>query len=472
MKTPDKMGTVASFFTYWDGPEFRPSEWNELDIEIVPSVQNNPFSMNVIYGDGVDKHESHKYAREFNPHDEWHTYTMEWTPDYISWSVDGQEMRHVDLDDPAVEQMVKEQTLRMNFWTPTFPSWGHGLDASDMPWYVLYDFVEVHTYDEEANEFNLHWRDEFNTFDHERWHKATGGFDSNSSIFHPDNVSVKGGNLVIKMEPIEAPVHHEVAVEHHEMAVEHHETIAAPILHHPHDRHRLQKAPHFDREQVREHRQAAHADAKFWQISPEEEAAHERMSELMKEHGRHQDQQEDDIAFTEFSHHGHKHHKEHDQYLPEYEHHSHEHYASEYGGDYYHYDEDMYHPAEKIEVPDYHDRHHYYAEGSSDSDSDDSDKSGDSDADWRDYQAYLRERIPEAAPKKQPLISAGPPLPTPQKPTKLKPVQPKPTPSPSPAPTPKPLIRPVPTPPQRPTAVMHEIEHDAPYLHHFEGPPY
>jgi len=59
MKAPDKMGTVSSFFTYWDGPHFKPSEWNELDIEIVPSVERNPFSMNIIYGDGHDKHESH-----------------------------------------------------------------------------------------------------------------------------------------------------------------------------------------------------------------------------------------------------------------------------------------------------------------------------------------------------------------------------------------------------------------------------
>ena len=52
MKTPDKKGTVSSFFTYWDGPDFTPAEWNELDIEIVPSVSHNPFSMNAIYGDG------------------------------------------------------------------------------------------------------------------------------------------------------------------------------------------------------------------------------------------------------------------------------------------------------------------------------------------------------------------------------------------------------------------------------------
>lgn len=108
MKAPDKKGTVSSFFTYWDGPDFTPTEWNELDIEIVPSVEHNPFSMNVIYGDGHDKKETHKYAHEFNPHDDWHTYAMEWTPDYISWSVDGHEVRHITHEDPAIDHMAKE----------------------------------------------------------------------------------------------------------------------------------------------------------------------------------------------------------------------------------------------------------------------------------------------------------------------------------------------------------------------------
>ena len=62
MKAPDEKGTVASFFLYWDGPNFDPLKWNELDMEIVPSVEENPFSMNIIYGDGHDKVESHDYA--------------------------------------------------------------------------------------------------------------------------------------------------------------------------------------------------------------------------------------------------------------------------------------------------------------------------------------------------------------------------------------------------------------------------
>lgn len=91
----------------------------------------------------------------------------------------------------------------MNFWTPTFHSWGKGFDPADMPWYALYDYVEVFTYNKHKNEFEFHWRDDFDAFDSSRWHKASGGFEANSSVFYPSNVYTSGGNLVIKMEPLE-----------------------------------------------------------------------------------------------------------------------------------------------------------------------------------------------------------------------------------------------------------------------------
>ena len=111
--------------------------------------------MNIVYGDGHEgKVESHDYAHGFDPKDDWHVYEMEWTPHYVSWIVDGHEVRHLslahslhDADHAAVEHLHKPQSLRMNFWTPTFHSWGAGLDPKDMPWYVLYDYVEVFDYD-------------------------------------------------------------------------------------------------------------------------------------------------------------------------------------------------------------------------------------------------------------------------------------------------------------------------------------
>ena len=53
----------------------------------------------------------------------------------------------------------------------------------DMPWYCQYDYVEAYVFDPLLNEFNLHWRDDFNAFDSGRWHKASGGFEANSSVF-------------------------------------------------------------------------------------------------------------------------------------------------------------------------------------------------------------------------------------------------------------------------------------------------
>jgi len=223
MKAPDRKGTVSSFFTYWDGPAFYPGGWNEIDVEIVPSVERTPLSMNVIYGDGEGKNEYHDYAHAFNPHDEWHTYEFEYTPDYISFSIDGNEVRHLAGDAvEAVKYLDKEQTLRMNFWTPTFDSWGAGFKAEDMPWYVLYDYVEVFTYNEHLNEFEFHWRDDFNSFDGDRWHKASGGFEENSSVFDPNQVYTSHGNLIIKMEPVDGvktPDSHPATLGHHESPI-------------------------------------------------------------------------------------------------------------------------------------------------------------------------------------------------------------------------------------------------------------
>ena len=129
MKAPDEPGTVSAFFTYWNGPNFYSGGWNELDYEIVPSVKGNPLSMNIIYGDGHSKRESHDYHRNFDPKDAWHIYEMEWTPHYISWTIDHNEIRRVEGADPAVRYMNKQQSIMMNFWTPTFESWGKGLNA-------------------------------------------------------------------------------------------------------------------------------------------------------------------------------------------------------------------------------------------------------------------------------------------------------------------------------------------------------
>jgi beta-glucanase (GH16 family) len=201
MRAPNRMGTVSSFFTYWNGPEFYSGGWNELDIEIVPSVMESPFSMNAIYGDGNKKNEKHDYVKHFDPLDDWHIYEMVWHPKFISWSLDNHEVRRIEGDDPSIKYMNKGQSLMMNFWTPTFDAWGQGFEPKDMPWYCIYDYVETYTYNADTNGFDFHWKDDFNTFDSKRWHKSDATtFDHNSTTFRAEQAFTHGGNLVLKLE--------------------------------------------------------------------------------------------------------------------------------------------------------------------------------------------------------------------------------------------------------------------------------
>ena len=74
----------------------------------------------------------------------------------------------------------------MNFWTPVDHPWSEGFDDKTMPWYLLYDYVEVYEWNEPTNEFTFKWRDDFEDFNVDRWHKAEGGFEANSSTFCPE----------------------------------------------------------------------------------------------------------------------------------------------------------------------------------------------------------------------------------------------------------------------------------------------
>ena len=54
----------------------------------------SPLSTNIIYGNGDDYHnEDHDYVDTTGPLNNWHDYAIEWTPEYIKWTMDGEIMR-------------------------------------------------------------------------------------------------------------------------------------------------------------------------------------------------------------------------------------------------------------------------------------------------------------------------------------------------------------------------------------------
>lgn len=96
IKGNDKKGTCTSFFTFWKGTDHEPwsyEGWSEIDIELVPSDKHGTYSTNIIWNSM--KQDQWGYGDQYDPKDEWHNYEFHWTPDYISWYYDGEEIRRV-----------------------------------------------------------------------------------------------------------------------------------------------------------------------------------------------------------------------------------------------------------------------------------------------------------------------------------------------------------------------------------------
>ena len=52
----------------------------------------------------------------------YHTYSVEWTPDYIAWFFDGEEVRR-STGAQVTDCRVKEMSYRFNAWVSDVPSW-------------------------------------------------------------------------------------------------------------------------------------------------------------------------------------------------------------------------------------------------------------------------------------------------------------------------------------------------------------
>jgi len=110
IKGDDKLGTCTSFFTFWKGdPNWSRAKWSEIDIELVPSAHHGTYSTNIIWAH-EQMNASQVDRRIADPKDGWATYEFQWTPDWISWLYEGEEVRRVWRADenPEIEYMKRD----------------------------------------------------------------------------------------------------------------------------------------------------------------------------------------------------------------------------------------------------------------------------------------------------------------------------------------------------------------------------
>ena len=201
MKSAPGSGVISSFFTfhdYWSEGHTSSVYWNEIDLEWLGRYDDK-IHTNLIIHDQWDLPDISNIT--FNPNEDFHTYAFEWTSEYIAFFVDDQLIRWVD--NFYIDSMYREQKIMMNIWQSTSVEWAGSFSTSTLPTYAYYDWVKYYLWVDGTgnagtnNDFILLWEDNFDSWDTNRWGKATHTWDGNNADFIHDNVVFMSGYMIL-----------------------------------------------------------------------------------------------------------------------------------------------------------------------------------------------------------------------------------------------------------------------------------
>jgi len=185
-------GLLSTFFTYKNGSELAGATWEEIDVEALGKNDAKTWQSNLITGNPRMTSEQY-YSVTSSLADGYHTYAIEWTPDYVSWSFDGAVVRKTEGGQASL--LVNAASLRFNAWASDATGWAGALDEAALPAYQFVNWIKYYRYDN--SQFVLDWTDEFDSFDSSRWSKANWTFDGNLVDFDPANAVVQDGTLIL-----------------------------------------------------------------------------------------------------------------------------------------------------------------------------------------------------------------------------------------------------------------------------------
>jgi beta-glucanase (GH16 family) len=197
MKSSYREGMLSSFFTYYDGGGGI-GNWNEIDIEIMGRYYDN-VQFNTITPNQTN-HVAHKPMLT-SPHLYYHTYAFEWSPEYVAWFIDDVEV--LRQTGAHIQTLTLPQKIMMNIWNPLFENWAGVFNPDALPAFAYYDWVSYYAYTPGSgnygteNNFTHDWTDDFDSWDTNRWDKATHTFNGNGCDFIQENAVFVDGKLVL-----------------------------------------------------------------------------------------------------------------------------------------------------------------------------------------------------------------------------------------------------------------------------------
>ena len=190
-------GVISNFFMYKETSWHQGVPWEEIDIEVFGKEGSMSWQSNIITGGvmGARTMSVEHHPSELGFSDNYRTFVVEWTPDYVLWMLDGVQIRR--QEGGQVEDLKSSMSGRFNIWQPNIVDWVGPFNFDDLPLHMFVNWIEYYRWQD--GDFVLAWRDDFDSFEESRWRKATHTFGENNADFVPENVKVQDGYLVLSL---------------------------------------------------------------------------------------------------------------------------------------------------------------------------------------------------------------------------------------------------------------------------------
>ncbi len=204
MQSAEGDGIVSSFFLYnletncnW------PAENNEIDVEMTGNTEDIYFTTH--HPDPVQPWSfGDSFYLNFNPHDAFHKYVMEWEPGIVRWFVDDQ-LIYIQ-NGTSSNNLQYPMAIMINLWASTAVSWVGVWDPSVLPVQTKYDYVKYYSYNPGSgnegtnNNFSFEWEDDFSSIDNNRWDITDFSGFSPLTEFRASNVESVNGQLILTLD--------------------------------------------------------------------------------------------------------------------------------------------------------------------------------------------------------------------------------------------------------------------------------
>uniref|UniRef100_A0A7S1PDF3 GH16 domain-containing protein n=1 Tax=Vitrella brassicaformis TaxID=1169539 RepID=A0A7S1PDF3_9ALVE len=159
-------GVVVSFFLYKRKSEEDDNEWQEIDIEVLGKDEAYHFQSNIIGGEAGNRifsQQLHGSPDEKSFAEKYHTFAIDWTPDYVKWLIDGNEIRYVSSADKSVRIPSKPMEVQQSVWAvhPYIEDWGGSFDERCLPGKAEFDWVRVSSYEHDTRQFIPLYEEDF-----------------------------------------------------------------------------------------------------------------------------------------------------------------------------------------------------------------------------------------------------------------------------------------------------------------------